>query len=344
MDCSNDGWAYYRDKVSTASLDSDLDPSPQDQREEKVRAVLKQHPFLAYAARYWGQHHILAKNLRARDLSANMLLSNDKAGFLYLLYYATHFDSFSAAATYATGLHLSCLLDLSSTKVLLDLTALRQGDGQHQRLTDSFGRTPLWYAAAGGHFDIVTRLLDGGHNASGRAWGPEDGYSCFKWWYPAWARDDYYSKAVEVAAEGGHSETVSRLIKVNLGYGIFNCLTTGIYGGALEAAVFKGHDETTDVILATDPDIHTSTIQAAVYGGNAILLGKLLDRLPDKETSEKKHFWPFMKSAQSFALYAAALAGRRGLVQFLLARGADVKPKPKGFILLLLQQHVHMDI
>jgi len=59
-----------------------------------------------------------------------------------------------------------------------------------------------------------------------------------KWWYPAWARDDWFSQAVEVTAERGHIDMISQLVEAGVDFE--DCI--GIHGGALEEAVFKGYE------------------------------------------------------------------------------------------------------
>lgn len=350
VECSNDGWARFTDIDASLCSNLDLDPAIEDKREKKTQLLLQKYPFLTYAARYWPQHYNMASDSRARDLSAKLLSNYEMAGFLYMMYYATQFESLGALATFVTGLHLSCLLGLDCTETLLDMATSteQQENDRGKRQTDSYGRTPLWFAAACGHLDVVNLLLKNGQDPSGRGEGPEHGYSCFKWWYPAWARDEYFSQAIDVAAEGGYFEIVSQLIAagVNLSYyeGIYSIHVSGIYGGALEAAVFKGHEKTVDVLLAASPTLRGSNIQAAVYGGNAKILTKLLDALPEKRpgrgtrfqsssshSTAPKDMAQSLKSKLGFPLYAAALAGRLEIARVLLDRGADVNAETMGF-------------
>lgn len=202
-----------------------------------------------------------------------------------------------------------------------------------------FGRTPLWIAAACGHLDTVNLLLENGQDPSGRDYPLVPVRHCSKWWYPAWARDECFSKAVEVAAEGGHIDVVGRLIKAWVNFGGY----TSIHRGALEAAFFKGYEEIVELLLATDAPINPSTVQAAVYGGYENILNKLLDALQDEEAPggltavscggsialeekilPRQHILPL-------ALYAAALAGRLEIAQALLKQGANANAKTKGF-------------
>ncbi|MGA2852907.1 MAG: ankyrin repeat domain-containing protein [Verrucomicrobiota bacterium] len=58
---------------------------------------------------------------------------------------------------------------------------------------DEYGRIPLHYAAAGGHFEAFVRLLESGNSID--------------------AQDDNGWTALHFAAQGGHSKIVEELLK-----------------------------------------------------------------------------------------------------------------------------------
>lgn len=60
----------------------------------------------------------------------------------------------------------------------------------------------------------------------------------------------------------------------------------GVHGGALEAAVFKKHNEIVEDLLATDAIIEEIVIQAAVYAGNVDVLWLLLARLRENKPKQ----------------------------------------------------------
>jgi len=141
-----------------------------DEREPEVGLLLERYPLWKYAAERWPTHYQLATDSRAADLVLNVLLGDNKAGFLYMMYYMTQFHSLVALPTFITGLHLSCLFGLHITDRLLD--TLKEQDSKRLKWrADSFNRTPLWLALACGHLDTVNRLLENGLHPSGRGDG-----------------------------------------------------------------------------------------------------------------------------------------------------------------------------
>ena len=112
---------------------------------------------------------MLAPESSVADAVYQLLLQDNKATFLYVGYYATIFDSIEACPKRVNGLHVAAGCGLYHTTSLL----LKRTEGENQvdlmKKTDSFGRTPLWLAAARGHTDIFSDLLSSGANITGRA-------------------------------------------------------------------------------------------------------------------------------------------------------------------------------
>jgi ankyrin repeat protein len=332
-------------------------------RHKLVDFWFPRYPLLLYASKHWASHAKLApEELTTGQLL--LLLQDDKlSNFLFFCYYISCVlcpEPWRTCPSKITGLHLASFFGLPSVVDNL-LSSQPSGHATKTEDGDSYGRTALYFAASRGHVRMVETLLGRGHDPRGRT--KITGTNSTYWWLPSWARDDYSSKTIEVAAEEGHREIVRRLLffKYRRDY-----TGNGVHGGALEAAVFKNHPGIVEDLLKAHYTIEDTVIQACVYGGSVeilrLLLGKLQDRAADWKSggqnepggtarsvsyptsyylpvAEYRCFpndWYLTKEvslsrALSSGTYAAALAGRDSIVQVFLEHGADANIKSDGF-------------
>ncbi|KAL9112035.1 MAG: hypothetical protein Q9227_003655 [Pyrenula ochraceoflavens] len=341
--------------------------APSSVTQEMVSAWFTKYPFLRYAARYWAEHAVLAPETSVVEHICKLLSDDSKAIFLCATFYASIFGSMETSPKRLTGLHIAAFYGLTGTVSLLLQRTMAEEVARPADPIDSFGRTPLLFAASRGHTNVIDELLSSGARVSGR--NNELGQWCEsrKWWFPAWARDDYSATALEVATEGGHFATVLRLLEAGAPFES----STGVYGGPLEASVFKGKEEIVEVLLAARAPVKPTAIQAAVYGGNEKMLHMLLENGPwNEEKVDEEHQkgvvdfpkqTPSRKSRYAgqrcpptskdemlqMALYAAALVGRIGIAQKLVEHGVEVNADASGFhgtALAAASAHGHMEM
>ncbi|KAL9616300.1 MAG: hypothetical protein Q9160_008813 [Pyrenula sp. 1 TL-2023] len=334
--------------------------------QEMVDTWLVRYPFLRYAARYWAEHMVLSPESSVATLACKLLLCDRKASFLYIVFYATLFQSIASSPSFVSGLHLAVFFGLVRTTSLLLETTKSQKPASI-KVGDSFGRTPLWLAAARGHASIVEELLKSGADVSGRHNYRGQWENSEKWWLPAWGRDDFSAEALEVAVEGGHLEIVTQLLKAGASFG----RSTGVHGGPLEAAVFKGYTKIAEVILAAGAPIKRTAIQASVYGGNQDILHMLIKKFSETEemiNKQPQRWIPDTLSGTDFlmygdirstlaptskddtlqmAAYAAALANRLEIMEMLFDNGVEVNAITDGFhgtVLAAASAHGHVEM
>lgn len=192
--------------------------------------------------------------------------------------------------------------------------------------TDSLNRTALYMIASTGHHKIVTLLLDAGGQVPGRVVNGSQRWDLTKmWYYPPWARDDYRGEALEVAAEGGHEETVTLLLrnKANLHD------TGGIHNSPLEAGVFGGHVNIVMLLLREGATVRKSILQASGYNGDVKILRILINHLldPESKPTRELEIYPYNYGRTStkllHVLCAAALANRLSCAELLFEYHVD---------------------
>ncbi|KAF1808265.1 ankyrin [Eremomyces bilateralis CBS 781.70] len=162
----------FRD--GSCSSDDDLD------------SRLKEYPLLDYAARYWG-YHIRSVQEGVSEVAYRFLQNN---GFLSSATQAVsipkyRYPGFSQRfPKHTTGLHLSARFGLVQL-LMIALLHSEYNIAARPDLSDSYGRTPLSYAAKGGHETVVRLLVErddvatGSKDKDGRtplSWAAERGY------------------------------------------------------------------------------------------------------------------------------------------------------------------------
>ena len=111
-----------------------------------LKSCLQENPFFEYAAKNWA-YHIQDAQQNVEDLVLKLLMDDEKASASSLVLFKYYFP----AKFY--GVHLVAYFGLNDILVKL----LQEKDPD---IKDSFGRTPLSYAAERGNVRLVELLLD----------------------------------------------------------------------------------------------------------------------------------------------------------------------------------------
>ena len=286
--------------------------------ENLIKRWLSGHPFLAYSLEYWGHHARLAPERDVLDQIKSLILRSDRANFLFRGLHLVLWESLNHCADRCPALFLTSYFGLIGT--LKGLT----GNGDAIDKSDSFGRTPLYIASALGHTGIVQLLLNSGADVSGRKpVESAEGLGSIKglgsaWWLPPWARDDFQSHALCVAAESGHIEVAQILIENRA-----EVSAAGTFqDGALEGATFQGHTDVARLLLRNGALITRNTLQCSAYTGHGEILDEFLQVLKPRSDPDEISQIAAVQDLPK-ALYAAALTGHTLYAEKLLRYGVD---------------------
>ncbi|KAI5459592.1 hypothetical protein BGZ63DRAFT_360315 [Mariannaea sp. PMI_226] len=263
---------------------------------------LKLYPFYKYAACNWAHH---APKLEAPSQVINFLRSHTKVEASTQAFMVAEDHKFTDYSQIfpkkMMGLHLAGYFGV--IKAVDELLRLEQSPD----LEDTYGRTPLWYAAQHGHVAVVKTLQEAGadiNTASTNEWGERT--------------------ALYVAAESGHLEMAETLLAA--GADIDAVSTTLEKRTALVVAIERGRLEIVDKLLAAGANVNAgndgifglTALHAAAEQGYLELVEQLLEAGADVN-AVSDHL-----TASQTALEAAARRGHLAIVEKLLAAGADV--------------------
>jgi ankyrin repeat protein len=287
-------------------------PTP-DVKTSKER--MAQNVFLDYAARHWGKHAYRVQrdvaNVAKTFLQDSFLTSCASQALFFKHGYMQKIPKVS-------GLHLAAEFGLD---ILLSnlLSQMQERNSPIVDMPDSYGRTPLFLAAAGGYEKVVGLLIDAGAKVKG---------------------EKFSRSALHEAAMRGHEKVVELLLKARtdvnapaIEYG--NALQAAAdarprEGGgaailldALTTASAGGHEKVVELLLATGVDISAESgfdgytaLRAASASGHEKAVELLLDAGAD--VNAEGGFY------DDTALRAASAGGHEKAVELLLAAGANV--------------------
>lgn len=259
----------------------------------------KVHPFLGYAALYWGNH---AKRSHPDIVTPQAMMFLRNASHLAASVQALWYTDTQSADSWdvqgeVAALHIAAFFGLT------DIVSSLLFEGADASARDSFGTTPLIYAASKGHADVVDILLRAGAPASdicGRG-----------------------STALHRASKQGHTEAVGRLLKER-DVAVNALWTSWSHRSALMMACSGGHTEVVKLLLTrTDIEINQETPTprgwTALFFAGDMDYKEIVELLLKHPRIEVDH----QDRAGYTALIYAACWGFVGVVEALLDGGAD---------------------
>jgi ankyrin repeat protein len=123
--------------------------------DEEFEERLQLNPLYDYAARNWG-HHARAATTEVVQLILGLLESEAKvAGSSQAMMASGRYPGYSQTVPrQMIGVHVAAYFGLREAMIALF------GNGYDPNIKDTYGRTPLWWAAKNGHEAVVKLLLD----------------------------------------------------------------------------------------------------------------------------------------------------------------------------------------
>lgn len=190
---------------------------------------MDRHPAYAYAVEYWAHHAYKA------DTSNQVINFLQGQKTILMICIALRFPDG------CTGLHIAAYFGLAGP-----LTAILRREGQSSTdfdSADSFGQTPLLWAAANGRKAVVRLLLNTGKVKIHK-------------------RDSYGWTSLFYAVEKGHEQIIRLLIDSDADINAQG----GLYGNALQVASSRGHEQIVKLLIDSGADINAQ----GGYYGNAL--------------------------------------------------------------------------
>ncbi|OCK75533.1 ankyrin, partial [Lepidopterella palustris CBS 459.81] len=274
--------------------------------DEDLEHRINQNPFLDYAARYWGIHALTVQKTIKKLALPFLRNMNQVSCSIQIMYvpqykfrgYSQHFPM------HVTGMHLAATFG-----IVCLIQELMLGDGDKHRMQadapDSHGRTPLSWAAGGGHEAVVKLLLETGE-------------------VDVDSKDEYGRTPLLLAAEGGHEAVVKLLLET----GEVDVDSKDNGGRTpLSWTAFRGHEAVVKLLLETgkvdvdskEMDGETPLSLAAEGGHEAVV--KLLLETGEVDVDSKDEYG-------RTPLSRAAEGGHEAMVKLLLETGkVDVDSK-----------------
>jgi ankyrin repeat protein len=304
------------------------------QTDNEFEERLQSYQLYDYASRYWGHHarkaSILCDSV-IKFLRKQAQIEASSQALMAVKRWPGHTGYSQEIPRQMTGLHLAAYFGLDNAVQVLGSNSPDQ--------KDSYRRTPLSYAAKGGHEEVVKLLLATGQVDINTK--DEDGWTPLS--RAAWegykevvnllfitgqvdinAKDKYGWTLLSRAAWEGHEEAVKLLLAT--GQVDFNIKDK--YGRTpLSRAAERGHEEVVKLLLATgqvdanakDNDGETPLWRAANEGHEKVV--KLLLATGQVDINAKDEY-------SETLLWRAANEGQEEVVKLLLATGqVDINAK-----------------
>ena len=266
------------------------------QNDKEFEERLRSYPLYKYAAQNWG-HHARAASIKAIQLTLNLLEDEQKAlASTQAMVASGPFPGYSQQRVpeQVTGVHLAAFFKLNEAILAL----LR--NGHHPDSKDSFGQTPLSWAAENGHEAVVRLLLEKGAELE--------------------SKDNNNQTPLLWAIRNGHEEVVKLLLEK--GAKLESKDNNG--PAPLLWAARRGHWAAVRLLLEKDTELEPkdnngqTPLSWAARNGREAVVGLLLEKGAELE-SDKHNRTPLSWAAES---------GREAVVKLLLATGkADADSK-----------------
>jgi ankyrin repeat protein len=305
--------------------------------DKEFETRLQLNPLYNYAARNWG-YHARAASTQAEQLIVNFLESKAKvsASSQAMMTSGNYRDYSQRVPRQMTGVHLGAYFGLKEAMI----TLLK--NGLNPNLKDTYGRTPLSWAAENGHETVVRLLLatdgvdpdsrDSGSEQTPLSWAAENGHESIVRLLLAKDGIDPDSRTangrtpLSWAARNGHEAVVRLLLATD---GVDPDFGDSVYRlTPLSWAARNGHEAVVRLLLATDgvdlnskhPVYRQTPLSWAAENGHEAIVRLLL---------EKDGIDPDSKTANGRTpLSWAARNGHEAVVRLLLAKdGVDANTK-----------------
>jgi len=289
---------------------------------------LQLHPFYSYAARYWGKH-ARAASTKVEHLTLGFLKSEQKVSAAGQAMIASFPHYSERKPGKITGVHLAEFFELN--KAILALFE----NGHHIDTKDSYGQTPLSWAAENGHEEGVSLLLDMGAEIESKdiydqrplLWAIRNGHKkAARWLLQRGAEIDFKDKGGGTlllwAARKGHESEMKLLLE--MGAKIESKDKNG--QSPLLWAARNGHERAAKLLLeqgvkidSRDNDGRTPISWAvAVKKGHEAVVRLLLENGADFDSKDNDGRTPLSWAARN---------GHETLVRLLLEKGADFESR-----------------
>ena len=308
--------------------------------DEEFEARLRLNPLYEYAAHNWG-HHVCAVSTEVEQLILDLLENEAKiSGCSQVMMASRRYlgdSSYSQKVPrQMTGVHLAAYFGLKEAMMAL-LKNRHDPD-----VKDTYGRTPLSWAAMNGHQTVMRLLLDKGaeleskDKADGRtplSWAAESGHKAavkllLEKGAELESKDKYYGRTpLFWAAEKGH-ETVVKLLLAKEGV---DPDSTSDYGQTpLSCAAKNGHEAVVKMLLAKegvdqdskDSDYGRTPLWWAASWGHKAVVKLLFENGADLESKDNGGRAPLSRAAAN---------GHEAVVKLLLEKGANLESKDENY-------------
>ena len=296
--------------------------------DNEFEARLQLNPLYDYAARNWG-HHTRAVSVEVEQLVVNLLKSEAKvSGCSQAMMASGSYSGYSQRVPkQLTRVHLAAYFGLGEVIIVL----LEGGYDLDSK--DSYGRTPLSWAAEKGHEAVAKLLLEKGaeletEGSNGRtplSWAAMKGHEAVvkllleKGAELETKEGSYGRTPLSWAAENGHEAVVKLLLEKGA-----ELETEGSNGRTpLSWAAENGHEAVVKLLLEKGAELETegsygrTPLSWAAVNGHEAVVKLLLEKGAELETKEG--------SNGRTPLSWAAVNGHEAVVKLLLEKGAELE-------------------
>ncbi|OBT84941.1 hypothetical protein VE02_06622 [Pseudogymnoascus sp. 03VT05] len=331
------------------------------ENDENFEERLKSNPLYDYASHHWGHHVRKGFTLVAEVISfleKNAQVEASSQALLNLKLYPEDSGYSQRFPRQMTGLHLVAYFSVEKPLYNFLESSLAAN------LKDSYGRTPLSWAAMKGHEGVVKLLLEQGAKVDAKdkygqtplSWAAEDGHEAVvKLLLEQGAKVDAKDSSSRTPLSGAASSGREGVVKLLLEQGAKMDAKDKYSQTPLSLAARNGREAVVQLLLeqgaevdAKDSSSRTPLSWAAGNGREGVV--KLLLRQGAKMDAKDKY--------SQTPLSLAARNGREAVVQLLLRQGAEVDAKDtygqtplswaaegghEGVVKLLLEQGAEVD-
>ena len=318
--------AATTDDTKEAIPDGTEAPSEIDQEDEE-ESEENEEELRYYPSEYWLDHAKLAPPDLVTEFNLEHEFWAEKSEsrvFWWQEFAASEYENLTGF----TSLHVAAF---SGYLPLVDHLLTNEHRDEVEK-TDTWGRTPFFWACTDGNMDLVRRLIEAGAdaNASGALCTAisEEHEEIIKYLFELQVRidvqDHEFGPPLYAAAEIGNTDIVTQLLQAGADVNF----TGGTHRRALNIAAYFGHTEVVHRLfekeVEVDPDdsyFLGSALGAAARHGHAEVVRFLLDRGWNVNRKFK---------INDSALVLAATYGHADAVRTLLTRSVDVTARQKA--------------